>query len=79
MFIFKPEIKFASILLNDFIDNKMHSYSRLRNYDLGFEKNSKNLSFISPYVSAGILKEKQILINLHERSNVDEKFAPESR
>ena len=77
MFIFKPEIKFASILLNDFIDNKMHSYSRFRNYDLGIEKNSKNLSFISPYVSAGILKEKQILINLHKRSNVDEKFVQE--
>ena len=46
--------------LNDFIENNLDEYSKLRNYDFGPESRS-NVSCLSPYITHGIIDEKEII------------------
>ena len=57
---FKPSRAFAEKLLNDFVENNLGNYSKLRNFDYG-PKNRSNVSCLSPYVTHGIISELEIL------------------
>ena len=46
--------------LDHFIENNLTDYSKLRNFDLGPEGRS-NVSCLSPYITHGILSEKEII------------------
>ncbi|WP_428078982.1 FAD-binding domain-containing protein [Candidatus Pelagibacter sp.] len=46
--------------LNNFINNGLAEYSKLRNFDLGPEKRS-NISCLSPYITHGIINEKEVI------------------
>ena len=46
--------------LNNFIENNLTDYSKLRNFDLGPEGRS-NVSCLSPYITHGIISEKEII------------------
>jgi len=46
--------------LNNFIDNGLADYSKLRNFDFGPEKRS-NISCLSPYITHGIINEKEVV------------------
>ncbi len=46
--------------LNNFIENNLKDYSKLRNFDLGPESRS-NVSCLSPYITHGIISEKEII------------------
>ena len=40
--------------LNNFVENNLGEYSKLRNFDFGPEKRS-NISCLSPYITHGII------------------------
>ena len=44
--------------LNYFIENNLSDYSKLRNFDFGPE-NRSNISCLSPYITHGIISEKE--------------------
>ena len=46
--------------LNNFIENNLSEYSKLRNFDFG-PKDRSNTSCLSPYITHGIIKEKEII------------------
>ena len=46
--------------LNHFIENNLTDYSKFRNFDLG-PKGRSNVSCLSPYVTHGIVSEKEII------------------
>ncbi len=46
--------------LNNFVDNHLAEYSKLRNFDFGPEKRS-NISCLSPYITHGVINEKEII------------------
>ncbi len=46
--------------LNYFIENNLSEYAKLRNFDFG-PKNRSNISCLSPYVTHGIIDEKEII------------------
>ena len=46
--------------LNNFIDNGLAEYSKLRNFDFGPEKRS-NISCLSPYITHGVINEKEVI------------------
>ena len=46
--------------LNEFIENNLSEYSKLRNFDFGPEKRS-NVSCLSPYITHGIINEQEII------------------
>ncbi len=46
--------------LNNFIENNLREYSKLRNFDFGPEKRS-NISCLSPYITHGIINEKEVI------------------
>ncbi|WP_440681469.1 FAD-binding domain-containing protein [Candidatus Pelagibacter sp. HIMB1623] len=46
--------------LNNFIDNGLAEYSKLRNFDFGPEKRT-NISCLSPYITHGIVNEKEVI------------------
>ena len=46
--------------LNYFVENNLSEYSKLRNFDFGPE-NRSNISCLSPYVTHGIVDEKEII------------------
>ena len=46
--------------LNHFIENNLTDYSKLRNFDFGPE-NRSNVSCLSPYITHGIVSEKEII------------------
>ena len=46
--------------LNYFIENNLSEYAKLRNFDFG-PKNRSNISCLSPYVTHGIVDEKEII------------------
>ena len=53
--------KEAKIKLNHFIENKLINYSKLRNFNYD-NQNQLTTSFLSPYISHGILNETEIVI-----------------
>ncbi len=46
--------------LNNFVENNLREYSKLRNFDFGPEKRS-NISCLSPYITHGIINEKEVI------------------
>ena len=46
--------------LDNFVDNNLAEYSRLRNFDFGPDKRS-NVSCLSPYITHGIISEKEVI------------------
>ena len=46
--------------LDNFVENNLAEYSRLRNFDFGTEKRS-NVSCLSPYIAHGIINEKEVI------------------
>ncbi len=46
--------------LNNFVDNNLAEYSKLRNFDFGPEKRS-NISCLSPYITHGIINEREVI------------------
>ena len=46
--------------LDNFVENNLAEYSRLRNFDFGPE-NRSNVSCLSPYITHGIINEKEII------------------
>ena len=46
--------------LNNFIQNNLSEYSKLRNFDFG-PKNRSNISCLSPYITHGIISEKEVI------------------
>ena len=75
---FKPSRTFAEELLNEFIDNNLVNYSKLRNFDYGPNKRS-NVSCLSPYVTHGVIGEVELIKkSLNKYSFVkNEKFIQE--
>ena len=64
---FKPSRSFAIKKIENFIENNLSQYSKLRNFDFGPEKRS-NISCISPYVTHGILTEVEIIKKVLKKS-----------
>ena len=46
--------------LENFIENNLLEYSKLRNFDFGVQ-NRKNISCLSPYVTHGVINEIEII------------------
>ena len=46
--------------LNDFVENNLSEYSKLRNFDYGPD-NRSNISCLSPYITHGIINEKEVI------------------
>ena len=46
--------------LNDFVENNLSEYSKLRNFDFG-PNNRSNISCLSPYITHGVLNELEII------------------
>ena len=46
--------------LNNFVENNLAEYSKLRNFDFGPEKRS-NISCLSPYITHGIINEQEVI------------------
>ena len=75
---FEPSRSFALKKLENFIENNLSQYSKLRNFDFGPEKRS-NISCISPYVTHGTLTEVEIIKEVLKKSLFikNEKFIQE--
>ena len=58
--IFEASRAKALNLLNNFVDNNLAEYSKLRNFDFGPEKRS-NISCLSPYITHGIINEQEVI------------------
>ena len=46
--------------LNNFVENNLSEYSKVRNFDFGPEERS-NISCLSPYITHGIINEKEVI------------------
>ena len=46
--------------LNNFVENNLSEYSKLRNFDYGPD-NRSNVSCLSPYITHGIINEKEVI------------------
>ena len=46
--------------LENFIENNLSEYSKLRNFDFGTE-NRSNISCLSPYITHGIINEQEVI------------------
>ena len=46
--------------LNNFVENNLSEYSKLRNFDYGPD-NRSNISCLSPYITHGIISEKEVI------------------
>ncbi len=46
--------------LNNFVDNNLTEYSKLRNFDFG-PKNRTNISCLSPYITHGVISEQEVI------------------
>ena len=57
---FEPSRAKALNKLNDFVENNLSEYSKLRNFDFGPE-NRSNISCLSPYITHGVINEKEVI------------------
>jgi hypothetical protein len=57
---FGPSRVMALNRLNNFIENNLAEYSKLRNFDFGPQKRS-NISCLSPYITHGIINELEVI------------------
>ena len=64
--------------LNHFVENNLSEYSKLRNFDFGSE-NRSNVSCLSPYITHGIISEKEIIKKSLDKFSLakNEKFIQE--
>ena len=64
--------------LDFFIENNLLEYTKLRNFDFGIE-NRENISYLSPFVTHGIINEKEIINKVLKKHlfNKSEKFLQE--
>ncbi len=64
--------------LNYFVENNLSEYSKLRNFDFGPE-NRSNISCLSPYITHGIISEKEVIEKSLSKFNFskNEKFIQE--
>ena len=64
--------------LDNFIENNLLEYGKLRNFDFGIQ-NRNNISCLSPYVSHGIINETEIISKVLKKHlfNKSEKFIQE--
>ncbi len=75
---FKDSRAEAVVELNQFIENNLLEYSKLRNFDFGPQKRS-NTSCLSPYVTHGLINEVEIINRSLKRFSFvkNEKFIQE--
>ena len=75
---FHPTKSHSSTHLQNFIDNHLKNYAYERNYDYG-DNNRENISCMSPYISHGVIQEKEIFkLSLKKYSfEIIEKFIQE--
>ena len=57
---FEPSRAKALNKLDDFVENDLSEYSKLRNFDFGPE-NRSNVSCLSPYITHGVISEKEVI------------------
>ena len=57
---FKPSRSAAVKNLNNFLNNGLLNYSKLRNFDFGPKKRT-NISCLSPYISHGVISELKVI------------------
>ena len=64
--------------LDNFVENNLAEYSRLRNFDFGPEKRL-NVSCLSPYITHGIINEKEVIQKSLSKFtfSINEKFIQE--
>ena len=65
---FLPSRAFAIDKLNNFIDNNLSEYAKLRNFDYGPEKRD-NVSCLSPYITHGVISELEVVKNSLKKSS----------
>ncbi len=58
--MFKASRANALNQLDNFVENNLGDYSKLRNFDFGPDKRS-NISCLSPYITHGIINEKEVI------------------
>ncbi len=58
--IFEASRALALNQLNNFVENSLGEYSKLRNFDFG-PKNRSNISCLSPYITHGIINEQEVI------------------
>ena len=46
--------------LNNFVENNLSDYSKLRNFDFGPD-NRSNISCLSPYITHGVINELELI------------------
>ncbi len=75
---FEPSRAKALDKLNNFVENNLSEYSKLRNFDFGPE-NRSNVSCLSPYITHGIISEKEVINKLLSKFSFskNEKFIQE--
>ncbi len=74
---FKPKYEYANLLIEDFLKNKILSYSKDRNFVYFGNDALKNVSGLSPYISCGFITEKYLLKKVINSKNNCEKFIQE--
>ena len=57
---FNPSRAEALNNLNNFIENNLSEYSKLRNFDFG-PTNRSNISCLSPYITHGVINELEVI------------------
>src|SRR5210317_1249670 len=65
---FLPSRAFAIDKLNNFIDNNLSEYAKLRNFDYGPEKRD-NVSCLSPYIAHGVISELEVIKSSLKKSS----------
>ncbi len=65
---FLPSRAFAIDKLNNFIDNNLSEYAKLRNFDYGPEKRD-NVSCLSPYITHGLISELEVVKSSLKKSS----------
>ena len=76
-YYFNPKIKQAEYNLENFLDTKINKYDQMRNFDPGIEHPIRYVSGLSPYISHGVIKEKDILLKVYKANGNSEKFINE--
>ena len=76
--VFEPSRSAAVENLNNFLNNGLLNYSKLRNFDFGPEKRT-NISCLSPYISHGVINELEIINETLKKNSFfkNEKFIQE--
>ena len=75
---FRPSRSAAVENLNNFLNNGLYNYSKLRNFDFGPEKRT-NISCLSPYITHGVINELEVINEALKKNSFfkNEKFIQE--